>query len=160
VARGQRRSVGELPDRLRLRWRERLGVRAAAVTVYAPKYGALRLVVTQNRHGNREYVVTNGAAADLTTVVERKRSRWSVETIFRDTKQHAGLEACQCWTDPALVRHVGLVLLTFVVLQLLRAHPHESVSAVKERWQLELVRHGEQPPVPLKACPPHLRATA
>ena len=135
-------------------------MRAAAATVYAPKYGALRLVVTQNRHGNREYVVTNHAAADLTAAVARKRSRWSVETIFRDTKQYAGLAACQCWPDPAWVRHVGLVLLTFVVLQLLRVSAAESVAAVKERWQLELVRHGEQPPVPLKACPPHLRATA
>jgi hypothetical protein len=83
-----------------------------------------------------------------------------VETIFRDTKQSAGLGACQCWTDAAMVRHVALVLLTFVVLQRLRLHPSEPIATVKERWQLAITRHGEPPPAPLKACPAHLRATA
>ena len=59
-----------------------------------------------------------------------------------------------------MVRHVGLVFLTFVVLQMLRESPDESVSAVKERWQLEILRQGESPPPPLRACPSHLRATA
>jgi hypothetical protein len=71
-------------------------------------------------------------------VVARKHSRWSVETIFRDTKQYTGLGACQCYTDAAMVRHVGLVLLGLVVLQHLRTHPGESLAAVKERWQLTL----------------------
>jgi hypothetical protein len=96
---------------------KRLGLRAAATSVYAPKYGSsLRLVVSRNPHGNREYIVTNDSGADLDTVVERKMSRcWSVETLFfRDTKQFAGLEACQCRVDQAMVRHVvGLVLLAF-----------------------------------------------
>jgi hypothetical protein len=118
------------------------------------------LVVTRNRHGNLEPLVTNDLDADLSRVVARKHSRWSVETIFRDTKQYAGLGACQCWTDQAMVRHVGLVLLGFVVLQQLRLNPAESVAAVKERWQLTLTRQGQAPPTPLKACPAHLRATA
>jgi hypothetical protein len=96
----------------------------------------------------------------LTRVVARKRSRWSVETIFRDTKQYAGLEACQCWTDQAMVRHVALVLVAFVVLQYFRLDPDESIPAVKQRWQLAIIRQGEPPPPPLKACPAHLRATA
>ncbi len=113
---GKRQSVKELALRLRLRWRSQLGVRARALIVYAPKYGELRLVVTRNRHGNFEYVATNDPSADLTSVITCKRSRWSVETVFQDTKQYAGLEACQCWVDQAMVRHVGLVFLTFVVL--------------------------------------------
>jgi SRSO17 transposase len=120
----------------------------------------LRLVVTRNRHGNLEPVVTGDLGADLTRVVERKFSRWSVETLFRDTKQSAGLGACQCWTDQAMVRHVALVLLAFVVLQRLRVDPAEPVGTVKERWQLAVTRQGELPPPPLKTCPPHLRATA
>jgi hypothetical protein len=93
-------------------------------------------------------------------MVQRKRSRWSVETVFRDSKQFACLAACQCWVNQTMVRHVALVFLTFVVLQLLRATPNESVAAVKERWQLAVLRHGEVPPQPLRACPPHLRPTA
>jgi hypothetical protein len=157
---GRRFQVAELAARLRLRWRTRLGLRAAAVTVYAPKYGMLRLVVTRNRHGNHDWLASSDAAADLTTVVLRKQSRWSVETVFRDSKQYAGLGACQCWRDQAMVRHVALVLVAFVVLQHRRLEPAESVTAVKERWQLTITRHGERPPTPLKACPAHLRATA
>lgn len=160
VWQGRRLAVGALAQRLRLQWRQQLQVRAIAVRVYAPKYGMLRLAVTRNRHGNYEYIASNALAADLTTLVRRKRSRWSIETIFRDTKQLAGLEACQCWVDQAMVRHVGLVLLTFVVLQQLRVSSKETVGGVKERWQLALTQNGESPPPPLKACPPQLRATA
>lgn len=156
----KRCSVGELARVLPLKWRKHLGVRASAVNVYAPKYGALRLVVTRNRHSNFEYIVTNDMGADLTTVVLRKMSRWQVETLFRDTKQYGGLGACQCRVDQAMVRHVSFVLLTFVVLQMMRRTPEESVGSVKERWQLEVMRDGQSPPPPLKACPAHLRPTA
>jgi hypothetical protein len=106
------------------------------------------LVVTRNRHGNHDYLVTHELGADLTRVVERKRSRWSVETIFRDAKQYAGLGACQCWTDQAMVRHVALVLVGLVVLQELRVDPAESIAAVKQRWQLTITRQEEPPPAP------------
>ena len=160
VWRGQRQAVRELALRLKLKWRQHLGVRAAAVKVYAPKYGTVRLVVTRNRHGNYEYLVSNALTADLTTLVQRKRSRWTVETVFRDTKQFAGLCACQCWVDQAMVRHVGVVLLAFVVLQRLRLTPEESLAAVKERWQLAALQNGQTAPAPLRACPRELRATA
>lgn len=158
--RGKRQQVCKLGKRLQLKWRRRLGLRATAVRVYAPKYGNLRLVVTRNRHSNYEYIASGTVEADLTTVVMRKRSRWSIETIFRDTKQFGGLEACQCRVDQAMVRHVGLVLLTFVVLQMMRRSSEESVGKVKERWQLAVTQHGQPPPAPLKAAPAHLRATA
>jgi hypothetical protein len=160
VWRGCKQAVRDLAERVPLSWRSHLGLRAAALTVFAPKYGHLRLVVTRNRHGNYEYLVSNDRTLDLTTMVQRKRSRWSVETVFRDSKQFTGLEACQCWVDQALVRHISLVFLTFVVLQLLRHSYDEPVGTVKERWQLAVIQAGEVPPAPLRACPPHLRATA
>jgi hypothetical protein len=160
VHRGKRQAVSALAATLPVQWRSHLGLRATVLQVSAPYYGTLRLIVTRNRHGNYEYLVSNDLAADLTTIILRERSRWSIETIFYDSKQYAGLEACQCWADQAMVRHVALVLLTFVVLQLLRRDPLEPAATVKERWQLELVRHGEAPPPPLRACPSHLRATA
>ncbi|MBN1220603.1 MAG: hypothetical protein JXM69_16910 [Anaerolineae bacterium] len=90
---------------LKLKWRTRLGLRARALTVFAPRYGHLRLVVTRNCHGNYDYLVGNDQRLDLTTMVQRKQSRWSVETVFRDSKQSANLAACQCWVDQAMVRH-------------------------------------------------------
>jgi hypothetical protein len=135
-------------------------LRAAAVTVYAPTYGPLRLVVTRNRHGNLEPVVTSDLAGDLSRVVARKHNRWSVETIVRDTKQSTGLGACQCSTDAAMVRHAGLVLLGFVVLQQLRTHPGESLAAVKERWQLAVTHPATtRTPEGLPNSPPPDRAT-
>jgi hypothetical protein len=157
VYRGRRQAVRDLAGRLKLKWRPKLGVRAITLQVYAPALGQVRLVVLRNEHGNCEYLVTNDLATDLTTLVQRKRSRWRIATIFRDTKQLAGLAACQCWVDQAFVRHVALVFLTFVVLQLLRREPQETVGAVKARWQGEVLRAGQTPPQPLRAAPPELR---
>lgn len=58
------------------------------------------------------------------------------------------------------MRHVALIFLTFVVLQRLRADPQETVGEVQERWQSAVLRDGEEPPAPWRACPPDLRATA
>jgi hypothetical protein len=157
VWRGRRQQVQVLAPTLKLKWRPRLGVRATALRVYAPSLGQVRLVVLRNEHGNFEYLVTNDPATDLTLLVHRKRSRWRIETVFRETKQVAGLAACQCRVDQALVRHVALVLVTFVVLQLLRRDPRETVGAVKARCQDDVLRDGQAPPPPLRAAPPHLR---
>jgi hypothetical protein len=157
VYRGRRQAGRDLAGHLKLKWRPPLGVRAVALRVYAPALGQVRLVVLRNEHGNYEYLVTNALATDLTTLIERPRSRWRIETIFRDTKQLAGLGACQGWVDQALVRHVALVFLTFVVLQLLRRDAQETVGAVKARWQGEGLRDGQAPPQPLRAAPPAFR---
>jgi hypothetical protein len=157
VYRGRRQPVQALAAGLKLKWRPALGVRARALTVYAPSLGPARLVVLRNQHGNCEYLVTNDLGADLAALVRRKRSRWRIETVFRDTKQLAGLAACQCWVDQAFVRHVALVLLAFVVLQLLRRTPQETVGAAKARWQGEVLRDGQTPPPPLRAAPPAFR---
>jgi hypothetical protein len=157
VYRGRRQQVQLLAASLKLKWRPKLDVRATALRVYAPALGQVRLVVLRNEHGNFEYLVTNDQATDLSRLVRRKWSRWRIETIFRDTKQSAGLAACQCWVDQALVRHVALVLVTFVVLQLLRCDPQQTVGAVKARWQGEILRDGQAPPAPLRATPPAFR---
>jgi SRSO17 transposase len=157
VYRGQRQQVQHLAPTLKLKWRPKLGVRALALLVYAPSLGTVQLVVLRNAHGNYEYLVTNDRTCDLALLVRRKRSRWRIETIFRDTKQLAGWSAGQCWVDQALVRHVALVFVAFVVLQVLRRAPQETVGAVKTRWQGELLRDGQAPPPPLRATPPECR---
>ena len=157
VYRGRRQAVRDLARQVKLKWRPQLGVRAVALRVYAPALGPVRLVVLRHEHGNYEYLVTNALTTDLTTLVARKRSRWRIETIFRDTKQLAGLAAGQCWVDQAFVRHVALVFVSFVVLQLLRRDPQETVGAVKARWQGDVLRDGQAPPPPLRAAPPEFR---
>jgi hypothetical protein len=157
VYRGRRQQVQHLATALKPKWRPKLGVRAIALLVYAPSLGPVRLVVLKHERGNFEYLVTNDVTCDLARLVCRKRSRWRIETIFRDTKQLAGLAACQCWVDQALVRHVALVFLAFVVLQVLRRAPQETVGAVKARWQGDILRDGQTPPSPLRATPPEFR---
>ena len=112
--RNRRWSAASLGEWLKLKWRARLQLRARSIVAYLPKYGTLRLVVTRNRHGNIEVLATNDLDSDLTTIVRRKRSRWSIETLFRDTKQFSGLAACQCRVDQALVRHVAFVMIAFI----------------------------------------------
>lgn len=148
---GQSSSVRALAERSKLKYRSHLGLRAKAISVYAPKFGPLKLVVTRNRHGNFEYLVSNDKDADLTEIIRRKRSRGSIETVFRDTKQFAALEACQCRVDSAWVRHVAFALIGFTLLQRLRRSPEETLGAVKERLQLQALKGNLQPPVPLKA---------
>jgi hypothetical protein len=152
---GMRAPLWLLAEFVAPRWRSHLGLRAIALTVEAPTYGQIRVVVTRNRHGAEEFLACNARTCDLTTMVRRKRSRWAVETLFRDAKQYGGLAACQSWVDQAMVRHVALALLGYVVLQMLRQRPAEPLAAVKERWQLVVLCNGVAPPPPLRACPPN-----
>jgi len=151
VYRGRKVKVGDLAPSLRLKWRTHLGLRTAVLNVYLPEYGSVRLVVTRNGSGRWEYIVTNDIKADLTTIVQRKRSRWDIETVFKDSKQLAGFAACQCRVPQAMVRHVAFVLLTYVVLNQLKLDPSETAGEVKERLQLHVVSAGALPPAPLKA---------
>ena len=143
-------SAASLGKRLKLKWRACLQLRARSIIAYSPRYGTLRLVVTRNRHGNVEVIATNDLGSNLTTIVMRKRSRWSIETLFRDAKQFSGLSACQCRVDQALVRHVAFVLIAFIIFQHLRLHPKETLGEVKDRIQLKLITRGLPPPTPLR----------
>jgi len=148
--RGHRTNAADIVAHVKLKWRHQLGLRAVGVTAYAPSYGHLRLAVTKNRHGNVEVIACSNLQADLTTLVRRKRKRWSIETVFRDTKQSAALAACQCRVDDALVRHIAFVLVTFIVLQLLGLHRQETVGETKERLQLSVIQQNAMRPRPLK----------
>jgi len=152
--RNQKWQVVELEQCLKLKWRKHLGVKAASIVAYLPKYGTLRLVVTRNRHGNIEVLATYNLECDLTTIVRRKRCRWSIETLFKDIKLLSGLSACQCRVDQALVRHVAFVLLAFVVLQCLRLRPEETLGEVKVRLQRKTFLGDVSDPIPLRGKVP------
>ncbi len=109
-------------------------------TVHLPRYGIVRLVVATNGQGGLDYIVSNDLHRRGKVLLHRKRSRWDIETSFRDTKQLAGLDACQCRVPQAMERHVALVLLAFVVLQQLRLAPSETVGEVKRRLHLTVIR--------------------
>jgi hypothetical protein len=151
VYRHRRQQVRHLAKTLPLQWREQLALQAVALRVYLPQYGTILLVVTRNGRGKWEYIVTNDLYADLTTVVERKRSRWDIEEMFKDAQQMGGLAACQSRVDQAMVRHVALVLVTYVVLERLKIDLSETQGDVKRRFQLQAITGDAKPPKPLRA---------
>jgi hypothetical protein len=140
--RGRTQPVAELTPHLP---RHRIAGRTWAWigTVHLPRYGNVRLVVATNGQGGLDYIVSNDLYRRGKVLLYRKRSRWDIETSFRDTKQLAGLDACQCRVPQAMERHVALVLLAFVVLQQLRLAPSETVGEVKRRLHLTVIR-GDQ----------------
>jgi len=122
-------------------------------SAYLPEYGTVRLVVATNGQGGLDYIVSNDLHRRGKSLVHRKRSRWDIETSFRDTKQLAGLGACQCRVPQAMERHVALVLLAFVALQQLRLAPSETVGEVKRRLHLTVIR-GDQSTSGAAIAPP------
>ncbi len=112
-------------------------------TVFLPRYGSVRLVVATNGMGDLDYIVSNDLHRRGKVLLHRKRSRWDIETCFRDTKQLVGLGACQCRVAQAMERHVALVLFTFVVLQRARLDPSETAGEVKRRLHLAVIQ-GQQ----------------
>mgnify|MGYP000113341425 CR=1 FL=1 len=140
-----------LPATLKLKWRKVLGLRAATAWVYLPTLGHVRLVVTRDAHGHVDYILSNARTQDLCTLVLWKRSRWNIETLFRNSKQLAGLAMCQCRVPQAMVRHVTLVFVTCFVLDLLRTDPSQTTDGIRQQLQLEVVTHGFAPPQPLRA---------
>jgi hypothetical protein len=140
--------AGQLAACLKLKWRSAFALRARSIVAYLPKYGTLRLVVTRTGHGNFQVLATNDLSSDLSLIICRKRKRWSVETPFRDAKQFCGFLACQCRLDGAQVKHIAFVLLAFLVLQMLRRDPKETLGSAKDRLQREVaIGHFSAPPM-------------
>ena len=117
--------------------------RAWIGTVSLPEYGPVRLVVATNGQGGLDYIVSNDLHRRGKVLLYRKRSRWDIETCFRDTKQLTGLSACRCRVPQAMERHVALVLLAFVVLQQARLDPSQTVGESKRSLHLRMIRGGE-----------------
>jgi len=97
------------------------------------------------------YLLTNATAWSTYQVICRYRSRWTIECLFRDLKQHLGLGACQHRSLEAVTRYVALVLFAFVCLQMVRQHfvdsqPEQSanmtIGDVKKRLQSQVVVSG------------------
>jgi DDE superfamily endonuclease len=142
--------AAQLAATLKLKWRSAFDLRACSLIAYLPKYGTLRLVVTRNRFGNFQVLATNDLGSDLSLIITRKRHRWSIETLFRDAKQFFGFTACQCIVDGAQVLHIAFVLLAFLVLQMLRRDPKETLGSLKDRLQREAMTGQSSAPSLLK----------
>lgn len=151
VYRHQEMALLDIVPLLKLKWRSLLALRAATVKIYMPTHGHVRLVVTRDGHGKLDFILTNAFHQDLATIVLWKRSRWDIETLFRNSKQLAGLASCQCRAPQAVVRHVALVFFTCLVLDLLKVDPSQTTDGSKQMLQLQVITQGLCPPAPLMA---------
>jgi hypothetical protein len=147
----QRLRLDHIVCHLKLKWRKALDLRAATAVIYRPSLGHVRLVVTKDRHGKLDLILTNALQQDLCTIALWKRSRWDIETLFRNAKQLTGLTACQCRVPQAMVRHVTLVFFTCFVLDLLNTDLSQTTDGIKQQLQLQVITQGLRPPAPLQA---------
>lgn len=77
-------------------------------------------IQTQKDKDPNTYLLTNNLTAPTYQVILRYRSRWAIEVMFRDLKQHFGLSACQHRNLEAVTRHFALVMFAYVCVQLIR----------------------------------------
>jgi len=63
------------------------------------------------------YIVTNNLDATTCQCVDCYRTRWRIEVMFRDLKQHLGLTACQHRSMEAMNHHFALCFFGYVCLQ-------------------------------------------
>jgi SRSO17 transposase len=73
----------------------------------------------KKRHPHK-YLLTNMTDLTVVKIVQRYRSRWAIETFFRDIKQHLGSGRLKGRTVEHAQRHVALVLIAYVCLELLK----------------------------------------
>ena len=101
-------------------------------------------VVQNDTHPERDrtkFIVSN--LSGLTTVgrVEWYRRRWPIECFFRDCKQLLGLCGCQARTGQAILTHIVLVCVAYVVLQLVKPlTPGPRLSVNRSRHALVALR--------------------
>lgn len=99
------------------------GAYIKAIEIDLPGYGDIKLLlVRQDSHsepGKTKYLFSTDIFASAPEILLRYRSRWAIETVFRDLKQNLNLGSCQATTLEAQKSHLALSLFAFVLLELL-----------------------------------------
>jgi hypothetical protein len=99
------------------------------------------------------YLLTNAPHASTYQVICRYRSRWTIECLFRNLKQHLGLGACQHCHLEAVTRHIALAMFAAGCLHLIRQSLSGSavvpsgtmtIGDVKKHLQSQVVIVGTQ----------------
>jgi hypothetical protein len=68
-----------------------------------------------------QYLLTNAIDLTIVEIVTWYRRRWDIEVLFRDCKQHLGLNACQAQQVSAHVHHIACVLFSHVLMDQMKA---------------------------------------
>lgn len=79
-----------------------------------------------------KYLVTNNLTLTIPQVIAYYRSRWTIEVLFRDCKQHLALGKCQAHKEMEThTRHTAMVFLAFTLLELTKPNVKKSDAGAK-----------------------------
>ena len=99
------------------------GAYIKAVEVDLCGYGEIKLLLVRkdshNEPGKTKLLFSTNVFDSASTILLRYRSRWAIETTFRDLKQNLNIGSCQARSLQAQKSHIALSLFAFVSLELL-----------------------------------------
>jgi hypothetical protein len=94
-----------------------------AIDVFLTGYGDIKLLLIRNdthqEPGKTKYLFTTDHTASAPQILLRYRTRWAIETTFRDLKQELNIGSCQAISLDAQESHLALSIFAFVLLELL-----------------------------------------
>lgn len=102
-------------------------LKVVLVRHYARSRYLKEIVEGKKKRHPHKYILTNMTNLTVVEIVQRYRARWAIETFFRDIKQHLGIGRLKGRTVEHAERHIALVLLAYVCLELTKdafATPH------------------------------------
>ena len=99
------------------------GAYIKAIDVFLPDFGDIRLLLvrkdTHTEPGKTKYMFSTNLSVSASQILLRYRSRWAIETTFRDLKQNLNLGSCQAISLDAQENHLAIAIFGFVLLGLL-----------------------------------------
>jgi len=78
----------------------------------------VRVVVLRQSDERRVILYSTDTALKPHKIVEFYRARFQIEFLFRDAKQHTGLEHCQAWKEKAIKTHINASLTALNLLKI------------------------------------------
>lgn len=141
------------------RWKELARVNWApqptqSVRCELPEWGSVRVIAVQSPPQKEpRYLIGSNPEWGRGRIIQLYGYRWDIEVAFRNTKQLAGLNDCQCRSFRAQENHVALVFLSYLFV-LDQSKPAETAGTTLNRMaerQVQVAALGPSPKVrPIK----------
>lgn len=107
--------------------------------VELPKYGLVSVVVNY-RSRRYEVLVTNDLSLDASVIVRIFKKRWKIETLFREAKQHYGLEKFHNRKWAAIIAHFALSLLAHFLVRFFSTFKDKFLMVIDQLLKKTFVR--------------------
>jgi putative transposase len=99
--------------------------------VVLPGFGTVSVYCCKASYETRYYMSTDTSISGG-EIKRRYDSRWRIEESFRFSKQHLGLESCQCRRNAAVQNHISLALLAHFVMEVMSIRMNVNVYGVSK----------------------------